>query len=507
MTEKIDLLETLQHLFEWSNYNVQSLLVAAFVAGLLHHLSKKKKSKFSYPPGPKGRPIVKNMFDLPDLSKGETFDTQNLKQAKEFGLVYTVEIPIIIGKLIVISDPDLAKLVFCTKNYPKSFFYKMLEPLLGPNSLAIMPTGPEWAGMRKAFNPGFAPDFLKSMVVTMANKLERFIHAIDKDIQNNQETNMLARSQTFTSDVIVTIAFGEDWGGSKPHPARILEDEICKLAGELIMNPLRRMFDLKAKWRMRQVGIELDKEMLSILNRRLEAGDQGDNSKDICSIAISHLMKNGGNLSEKDKASIVDQLKTFYFAGHDTTATTIAWAIWELSQHPEALAKVRSELKEHRVWTDADIPPTYEQLQKCQYLEGVVKETLRLYPPASGMTRQPSPDNEISYKGYSIGGAVLMVNAYVMHRHPDLWNHPEDFLPERFFDGSEDNLHAKFWPFSRGPRDCIGKYFALLEAKLAISALATRYDFDCVDPNDHIFAMLTNIPKNGAKVKFRSRAS
>jgi cytochrome P450 len=487
--------------------------VALPVALLVKRFFLSHKQRLPYPPGPTGHAIFGNMFELPDFEKGETYDTQNLKIAKEYGLIYSVNIPLILGRLIIIGDPELAKRVLVTKNYPKSFFYKLLAPILGPQSLVTL-KGEEWAGMRKAFNPGFAPLFLKHMTQTMAEKLERFIQNIDQDIQADQATNMLLESQSFTSDVIVQIAFGEDWGNTgEPHPARKLEDEICTLYSSLVTNPLRRICDFRTKRKMYQVGIKLDEEMRAILDRRLAAAanvsaGNGNDSRDILSLAIAHLTKEGGgSLTEQDKDSIVDQLKTFYFAGHDTTATTIAWAMWELSQHPEALKRVRLELEENGVWADySNVPPTYEQLQACVYLEAVIKETLRLYPPASGLSRQCHDANE-SYNGYCIGNSVLLVNAYVMHRHPDLWKRPDEFVPERFIDGSEEDINSKFMPFSRGKRDCIGKYFALLEAKLAVSALAMRYDLECDDPTDHIFQLLTNIPKKGAKVKFSPRAT
>jgi len=182
--------------------------------------------------------------------------------------------------------------------------------------------------------------------------------------------------------------------------------------------------------------------------------------------------------------------------------------MWELSQHPEALTTLRTELKEHGVWTSNDFSssnaPSYDQLQKCVFLEGVVKEALRLYPPASGLSRKCEDDYE-SHNGMRIGGAILIVSVYVMHRHPDLWKYPDEFLPQRFIDSSEGDIILKYLPFSKGKRDCIGKYFALLEAKLAISALVMRYDLECDDPTDYMEQVLTNLPRRGAKVRFRPR--
>jgi cytochrome P450 len=241
----------------------------------------------------------------------------------------------------------------------------------------------------------------------------------------------------------------------KPHPAREWEDQICLLYVKLMKSPFRRAWDFKTKREMENYGRLLDQEMRAILERRLAAG-ASSNSADICSIAINQLEQEKGSLYEEDKVSIIHQLKTFYFAGHDTTATTISWAIWLLSQHPGVLKKVRDELNEHAIWgtENRDSAPTYEQLQKCEYLEAVLKETLRLYPPASGLSRY-NADPDDTWNGYSIGNAVLLVQVYVMHRHPDLWKKPDDFIPARWLDGSEENLNSKFAAFSRGPRDCV----------------------------------------------------
>lgn len=466
----------------------------------------KKTKQAPYPPGPKGYPIVGNLLAFPDESKGETFDTLNLDAAKEFGLIFSINVPLILGRMIIIADPELARHVLVKKNYPKSKLYEGLSPILGSKSMVSMSNGKEWAGMRKAFHRGFQPDFLKKVIGVMTEKLTRFTEAIDDDINRNQATNVLERSQAFTADVIVSAAFGEDWGDDK-HPARTLEDEICRLYSILALNPLRHLFDFKTHRKMNQTGVMLEREMRKILDRRLaNSTDNEESSKDICSLAIAHMKKvSGGSLTKEDKECIVDQLKTFYFAGHDTTATTIAWVMWELSQHSDSLVRVRDELQEKSIWNDPKVLPSYEDLQTCEYLDAVIKEVLRLYPPASSLTRQ-NPDPNETYNGYLIGGgATLKVSTYIMGRHPDLWKEPDKFRPERMIDGSEGDVSAKLLPFSKGPRDCIGKYFALLEAKLAISVLVTRYDLQCVDPDDHLQYHLTNVPRGGAKVRFTSR--
>lgn len=166
--------------------------------------------------------------------------------------------------------------------------------------------------------------------------------------------------------------------------------------------------------------------------------------------------------------------------------------------------KVRAEAMELKLWDDPKVPPTYEQLQKCTYLEAVIQETLRLYPPVTSLSRYET-DEDFTYKGYHFGGCVIGINIYAMHRHPALWKNPEAFRPERFLDGSEENIADKWIPFSRGPRNCIGKYFATMEAKLAVSAISIRFDSECVDPNETLAQAVLAFPFKGAKVKFRPR--
>ena len=208
-----------------------------------------------------------------------------------------------------------------------------------------------------------------------------------------------------------------------------------------------------------------------------------------------------GSLSEDDKITVIHQLKTFYFAGHDTTATLISWATWLLSQHGEVLESLRAELKQQKIWADGKIP-SYDQLLKCTYLDAVLKESLRLYPP--GSSARYTPDVSETWGPYTTGGAILYLNHYVMHRHPDLWDRPDEFVPDRFFDSAE-NFAAKWMPFSRGPRDCVGKYFAMLEAKMAIASIVLKYDLECVNPKEEILFKVSNCPKYGALVKFSHR--
>jgi cytochrome P450 len=476
------------------------LLVTVFVViavYIIYQQLTKKKPKLPYPPSPPGRFFWGNALDLPNPGLGKHVDIKLLEWSKTHGTVFSFTVPVV-GRLIVIADPDLAKHVLITKNFPKSPTYKNFTPIFGDRSIALA-EGHDWFTKRRAFNPGFAPSFLKNIVTVIASKIERFVQVIDQDIAAGEAVHMLNRSQTFTSDVIVQVAYGEDWGGSDQHPPRLWMTELTSLTVLRGSNPVVKYFGFQTDRRIKHLEKLLDKEFYRILDSRLAEASAGTASKtrDICSIAIDQMKCADGSLTDDDRITVMHQLKTFYFAGHDTTATLISWAIWLLSQNGEALEKLRAELKEQEIWADGNTP-TYDQLQNCPYLEVVLTESLRLYPPAS--TARLTPDLSESWGGYTLGGSVLYVSAYVMQRHPDHWDRPDDFVPERFLDAS-DNGASKFNAWSRGPRDCLGKYFAKLEAKMAVSALVLRYDLECVNQAEEMCYRLTACPKDGARVK------
>jgi cytochrome P450 len=452
--------------------------------------------------------LLGNIKDLPDPGEG-TIDDKLLEWSKQYGLYFTMAIPLM-GKVVVISDPALFKRVTVTKNRPKSPSYKLFTSIVGERSMLLL-SGEDWARHRKGFNPGFATSFVRNAVPIMTEKLGRLLASLDEDARDGATTVLLQRVQTFTSDVIVGVAFGEDWGGGKDvHPARLLLDEMTPLLEGVLLKPVRRLLGLVGLGPMAQIrrySKLLDKELGAVLERRLASGVSSDNDTDICSLAIKTIRSesNHRELTEDDKRSIVDQLKTFYFAGHDTTSSLITWSVWLLSQHKGVLEKIRIELRDRGVWTSPDAPgPTYKDLQMLTYLDAMLKETLRLFPPA-GIVSRWGDDLDETYEGYRIGGAIQMLAIYTMHHNPALWNDPEAFRPERFLDGSEEGLADKFVPFSRGPRDCIGRHFAMLEAKLALSALVSRFEFECVNPHEGLVQRITYVPREGGLIRFRQR--
>ncbi|KAL3808862.1 hypothetical protein ACHAXA_004149 [Cyclostephanos tholiformis] len=481
----------------------------------------------TYPPTPPNRHwLFGHGRDL-DLTRTNNHDVLFLNWMTELkSKVIMFHLPIV-GRFIVVGDADVARYVLGNA-FVKSPTYGALLPLIGRRSLVTM-EGEEWKAQRKSYNPGFSPDFLRRTVSTIIDKTRRFMDVCDMDVNYGRSTNMLGRAIDLTIDVIVSVGFGEDWHDTADGKDKVdTMRELTSLIGESMKDPLRRYFSPSHMWKTWRLSGRLDRDMKFLVRRRLDEiilertnaaaspVDIMESSKqrDILSFTLHRFLQSNGvgaKLGRNDMEIITSQLKTFYFAGHDTTATTIAWAYWLLIQHPECLGKAREEVESYIGREPLDDMTTFEMLQKCEYLDAVARETLRLYPPAATTRYIPStsPDDDVpNAGGYLLGNSIVHLNFYAIQRDPRVWDVPDEFAPDRFLGevGRKRIASSSFVPFSKGARDCIGKYFALLEIKIALAALICRYDGDVIDPNEAYVTRLTSIPRGGCEVNLRRRS-
>ncbi len=185
-------------------------------------------------------------------------------------------------------------------------------------------------------------------------------------------------------------------------------------------------------------------------------------------------------------------------AGHETTANQLAWTCYFLSQHPEVVQKLRTELNK----VIGERIPTVQDLSKLVYTRNVLQESMRLYPPVWIISRRTIDDDEIN--GYAIpAGTTVTLCSYTLHRHPDFWENPEAFNPERFSSERSENQEAYF-PFGGGPRSCIGGHFAMMEAQLILAMIVQRYDLELV-PGHPVEPepLVTLRPRYGLKMLLR----
>jgi cytochrome P450 len=206
---------------------------------------------------------------------------------------------------------------------------------------------------------------------------------------------------------------------------------------------------------------EMDAYWFDLIHKRRQAGATGN---DMLSLLIA------GGMSDE---LIRDQLMTMLTAGHDTSTAMLSWAMVLLGNHPEIQAKAREEIRS----VLGDTPPVSENIMHLPYLEQIINETLRLYPPAHLGSRIATSDLE--FKGYHIpAGTRVLYSIYLTHRHPAFWDRPDDFIPERFAPenkGEHPRPHYAYVPFGGGPRICIGMAFAQVEMRVVLARILQRF--------------------------------
>ena len=197
-----------------------------------------------------------------------------------------------------------------------------------------------------------------------------------------------------------------------------------------------------------------------------------------------------------------DELMTLFVAGHETSATTLAWTFYLLHHHPEAAKKLQKEID--TVLGKKIV--TLEDLPNLPYTSQVIAESMRLYPAAYIIGRRSLEEDVID--GYAIDKMRnMLIPIYLIHRHPDIWEKPEDFMPERFEKEKAKNYDKfAYFPFGGGPRLCIGNNFALMEMQIILATFIQHFEYtmqnnEIVEPDP----MITLKPRGGVWGRIKMR--
>ncbi|MEM8530500.1 MAG: cytochrome P450 [Chloroflexota bacterium] len=241
----------------------------------------------------------------------------------------------------------------------------------------------------------------------------------------------------------------------------------------------------------------LDDIIYHIIQKRRESTDDHG---DLLSILLqSHYEDDGSFMTDQQ---VRDEVMTLFLAGHETTANAMAWSWYLLTQNPVVYTRLREEVD--RVL--AGRTPTTDDLPNLPYTLQVLKEAMRLYPPAHMISRQAQRDLTIA--GYQIpAGTIVAISPYAIHRRSDYFPDPERFDPERWTPEHEEQLprHA-YMPFGGGPRVCIGNHFAMMEGQIILATLAQRTKFTlAADQRVEPETLATLRPRNGIKMTVERR--
>ena len=439
------------------------------------------------PPGPKGLPILGLAFEV----RSDPLGTLQ-RLAREYGDI--VSMPVMRMSRVLVNRPDYIQqlLILDHAKLHKSTLTKLVVgPLLGQGLL--ISEGDFWRRQRRLAQPAFHRSRTNEYSPVMVEcALEQTRHWRSGETRNIAEEMM-----KLTLEVAVRTLFGTSLAGDS--------ESIGKAMTFLMRHYLRRArtpwrvpesWPTSANRRARREVEYMDSLIYGIISDRKKDTHP---RKDLLSLLMSAMHDDGSQMTERQ---VRDESMTLFVAGHETTALSLAWTWYLLGENPAAEACLHEELRAVLGGRPAEV----SDLEKLPYLDAVIYESLRLYPPAYMMARMNL--ETVHLGGYEIPPrSTLLASQWVMHRDPRFFEQPEQFIPERWLDGLEQRLPpGAYFPFGDGPRRCIGQGFAQLETALVIAAIAQKFQFRLTKGFPVVPEPLVTLrPKYGIQMTIESR--
>lgn len=487
--------------------NIQTYIIGAVVlVGILLLFGKKRIT--SIPSVQGGLPFFGQMFIM---LKGSPWDTM-ASWVQEYGKIYRIQL--FGSDAIIVSDPNLLKVILATKlnTFKKDtvWTYKPFLVLLG-NGL-VTSDGESWRKQRTLLANHLKFDILKEIPTFAIQAVQRLSVKLDKAKADGTIIEMAEEFRHMTLQVIAGTILSLSPEESDETFAHMYLPIVTE--GNLrTWNPERMYLPTPAWFKFRRDVAKLNNYVTSLIEKRRElrkkeaaSGAPVTRHQDVLDISLAAIPEE--EWSSGVVAQLRDEIKTFILAGHETSASMLAWSLYELSldSNKAALEKLQAEARS--VYAGHMDPktgrvtslPARSELDKLTYADCCLRESLRKYSVVPTVVRINAQDVELGEHKIPKGN-TFMVNMQGVHHNPEFWPEPLVYKPERFF---EPWAPYTFLPFVEGPRMCLGQFLSLLESKIVLSILLSTYKFEVTNKEDaglkHAF-MVPIIPKTGHYMK------
>jgi cytochrome P450 len=399
-------------------------------------------------------------------------------------------------QVLFANHPDVVEEVLVNQNRKFIKHYRLRQTARTLGQGLLTSEGEFWRGQRKLAQPGFHRERIANYASLMVDSTMRML----RSWSDGQVRDVQADMMRLTLEIVAKTLFDAEIGGETGDASAAMETlthAFVARTGNLFTPP--HWVPTPLNLRIERAIRRLERILMTIISERRASGeDRGD--------LLSMLLhaqdeESGRKMSDQQ---LRDELMTLFLAGHETTANTLAWTWVLLSGHPDAEARLHTELD----LVLGDRLPMVADLPMLRYTESVVNETLRFYPTVWVIGREPIEPVELG--GYLIPtGTTVFMPQWVIHRDGRWFDDPEAFRPERWADGLMQRIHRyAYFPFGGGPRICIGNNFALMEATLILATIARRYRLTLT--SDARIAPLPTItlrPAHGVKVELKKRGA
>jgi len=438
-------------------------------------------------PSPPGSPVTGHLHRLRTDVLGLLTDA-----TRDHGDVVRFRVGPLVMHLVNHPDHVAHVMIRNRKNYDKASRSSDCLALICGESL-LTANGETWKQRRRTIQPMFHRAAIAGFIDAIADCTRSMLDAWALKARAGEPVDVASEMMQLTFRVVGRCLFGADL----EKESHAVEDAMHVM----VLHTYRRwrsIFNSPSSWptpanlRFRHALAEVDAIIARLIARHRE-------SPPAVPTLLTMLMgstdaESGASL---DDDAIRNEAITFLLAGHETTANALAWTLYLLDRHPQWQEAIRGEFSQ----VCGDAAPLMEDLPRLSQALHVFEESARLYPPIWAMERHAIDEDEIA--GFHIPkGSGVIISPYTLHRHPDFWERPDEFLPERF----EKRDHPAYYPFGSGPRFCIGSEFALAEARVILPMILRRFDLQAVPgQSGKAEPAITLRLKDGFQVMLRER--
>ncbi|CAL1271375.1 unnamed protein product [Larinioides sclopetarius] len=413
--------------------------------------------------------------------------------------------------MIVLAKAEAVEAVFGPSGtYEKPSFYQWMNPFFGNGVLTSV--GNRWRIQRKQLNHCFRPDILKEHLQIINRQSQILVKRLERETEKDF-TRISKFLSDCTFDIICEAIYGVDIGC-----------QLSKKETEPFVYSINKGFILLTRrflnvfcWldfifyssktgkevkKYSQVVRDYTRDLIKKEKQKILKHSQPNEEKGTSLLKL--LLTKHYSSKEMNEENIRDQLMTFMIAGQDTTKIALTWILYMLGLEADVRGKAQEE-QDLIFGEDHERHATVEDLNNMKYLECVIKETFRIYPPGPILTRYINEDTTIC--GYQIPkGTTCVVFSHVLHRDEKVFPNPEKFDPDRFLPQDSATRHPYAWiPFSAGPRNCIGQKLAFMELLTVTSTILRRYTLESLDPRDKVLPTLTIALASSIPIRIRIR--
>lgn len=413
-----------------------------------------------------------------------------LQMADRYGPVIPVNMAN--QRVVLVTEPEYFKHVLVTNadNYIK--YFDGLKPIFGKSM--ITNDGVLWQKIRMPQQPAFHPNVFGDYIPYFNTAIKDKMDIWASFAQSGETVEMVEQTWTLAADMICKALFDRDMPFNPHFVFKCVKTytDVMNHKEIRLKKQSDELFEITDEDTAKAV-----KEWWSVPLAVLGADPRESREQTLLKMIEAAVAD--PDMPEFDQQQAIDEIKQYLWAGTETTALTLSWALYLTSQHPEAAVRIRREGET----VCGDREPTADDYSKLQYTRAVIQETMRLYPPVWSLIRVAAEDDVIAGKDIRAGDRIVLFS-YGAHHNPKYWDDPEEFRPERWMDKTKKQVKYSYIPFGAGKRSCPGGAMSQVENTLALSLLLRRFRTEYVGLEPpRINATVTLTPRGGLLFKIR----